>query len=77
MFQKLDRAVQDGEPFGVLIGDYAWDAGETDLRTLRCIAGLAAQAQAPFLSAAAPALRARATPTASSSATRSRHERVA
>jgi type VI secretion system protein ImpC len=55
LFQKLDRAAEDGEPFGVLLGDYAFSNEVPDLAGLEAIARIAAAAQAPFLAAAAPA----------------------
>ena len=43
-----------GEPFGLLIGDYAFDHGPQDVQFLADMAQVAASAHAPFLAAAAP-----------------------
>ena len=45
-----------GEPFGVLVGDYAFDHRPDDVALLSDLAMVAAAAHAPFLAAAAPAL---------------------
>jgi type VI secretion system protein ImpC len=45
-----------GEPFGVLIGDYAFDHRPEDVQLLADIAQIAAAAHAPFIAAAAPSL---------------------
>ena len=44
-----------GEPFGVLIGDYAFDHSPEDVQLLADMAQIAAAAHAPFIAAAAPA----------------------
>lgn len=41
-----------GDPFGLLIGDYEFDASGPDVQTLAGIAGVAAAAHAPFLAGA-------------------------
>ncbi len=43
-----------GEPFGLLVGDYAFDHSPMDTQLLADIAQVAAAAHAPFLAAAAP-----------------------
>jgi type VI secretion system protein ImpC len=45
-----------GEPYGVLIGDYEFSHSFDDVETLQGLAGIAAGAFAPFISAADPAL---------------------
>ena len=45
-----------GEPFSLLVGDYAFDATAADVALLGSIATLAAAAHAPFVAAASPAL---------------------
>lgn len=45
-----------GEPYGVLIGDYAFDHRPDDVLMLGDIARIAAAAHAPFVAAAAPSL---------------------
>lgn len=45
-----------GEPYGVLVGDYAFDHRPDDVALLGDIAMIAAAAHAPFIAAAAPAL---------------------
>ena len=45
-----------GEPFGVLIGDYAFDHGPQDVQLLGDMAQIAAAAHAPFIAAAAPSV---------------------
>ncbi len=45
-----------GEPYGVLIGDYAFDHRPEDVALLGDLAMIAAAAHAPFLAAAAPSL---------------------
>jgi type VI secretion system protein ImpC len=44
-----------GEPFGVLIGDYAFDHRPEDVQVLADVAQIAAAAHCPFLAAVAPA----------------------
>ena len=43
-----------GAPYGVLIGDYAFDHSPQDVQLLGDMAGVAAAAHAPFITAAAP-----------------------
>ncbi len=45
-----------GEPFGLLVGDYAFSQHPEDVQTLADLAAIAAAAHAPFLAAAAPAV---------------------
>ncbi len=45
-----------GEPFGVLIGDYAFDHRPEDVQLLADVAQVAAAAHVPFIAAAAPAV---------------------
>jgi type VI secretion system protein ImpC len=45
-----------GEPFGVVIGDYAFDHGPQDVQLLGDMAQIAAAAHAPFIAAAAPSV---------------------
>ena len=45
-----------GKPYGALIGDYYFDHSSGDVGLLRDMAKIAAAAQAPFLTSAAPAL---------------------
>jgi type VI secretion system protein ImpC len=45
-----------GEPFGVLIGDYAFDHRPEDVQVLADIAQIAAAAHCPFIAAASPAV---------------------
>lgn len=45
-----------GEPYGVLVGDYAFDHRPEDVVLLRDIAKIAAAAHAPFITSAAPSL---------------------
>ncbi len=45
-----------GEPYGVLIGDYAFDHRPEDVQLLADIAQVAAAAHVPFIAAAAPAV---------------------
>lgn len=45
-----------GEPFGLLIGDYAFDHRPEDVATLSDVAMIAAAAHAPFISSVAPSL---------------------
>lgn len=48
--------IYGGKPFGVLIGDYEFSNHPQDVELLKNIAGVAAAAHAPFLSAADPGL---------------------
>jgi type VI secretion system protein ImpC len=45
-----------GEPFGLLIGEYAFDHQPEDIQVLADMAAIAAAAHAPFIAAAAPSL---------------------
>ena len=45
-----------GEPYGLLVGDYAFDHRPDDVALLADMAKIAAAAHAPFLAAAAPSL---------------------
>jgi type VI secretion system protein ImpC len=45
-----------GEPFGVVIGDYAFDHSPQDVQLLGDMAQIAAAAHAPFIAAAAPSV---------------------
>src|SRR4029450_5301384 len=45
-----------GEPYGALIGDYQFTNSFEDIETLQGLAGVAAGAFAPFISAASSAL---------------------
>ncbi len=45
-----------GEPFGVMIGDCAFDHGPQDVQLLGDMAQIAAAAHAPFIAAAAPSV---------------------
>ena len=44
-----------GEPYGAIIGNYAFNAGPQDMALLNKVAAVAAVAHAPFLTSAAPA----------------------
>src|SRR5271169_1037300 len=59
LFKKVyeeEYGVFGGAPFGALIGDYEFGKHPEDLALLEGISHVAAQAHAPFVSAAAPAL---------------------
>ena len=59
LWQKVyehEYGAPGGQPFGILVGDYAFGAGPEDSALLRQIAGVAAAAHAPFLAAASPAM---------------------
>ncbi|MEM6636298.1 MAG: type VI secretion system contractile sheath large subunit [Pseudomonadota bacterium] len=45
-----------GQPYGCLVGDYGFDHSPADVRLLRDLGKIAEAAQAPFFTAAAPAL---------------------
>ena len=45
-----------GEPFGLLVGDYAFDATPNDVALLSALATVAAAAHAPFVAAASPSV---------------------
>jgi type VI secretion system protein ImpC len=55
LFRKLDRAAENGEPFGVLLGDYDFANEPADVAALEAISQIATAAHAPFLAAVAPA----------------------
>ena len=44
-----------GKPYGVMVGNYEFDAGPQDIKLLQSCAAVAAMAHAPFISAAGPA----------------------
>ena len=46
----------DGNPFGVLIADYEFGRDLRDIDLLEKVAAIAASSNAPFISAAAPAM---------------------
>jgi type VI secretion system protein ImpC len=54
----IERGVRmpDGQPWSLLVGDYAFGAGPEDIALLAALGMLAAQAGGPFLAAATPAL---------------------
>lgn len=59
LFKKVyenEFGTPGGEPYGVLIGDYAFDHTPPDVEILNGISQIAAAAHAPFLAAAAPSL---------------------
>lgn len=59
IFKKVyeeEFGVFGGEPFGALIGDYEFTRHPEDMELLEKMAGVAAAAHAPFLSAAGPEL---------------------
>lgn len=59
MFKKIyenEFGTPGGEPYGVLVGDYAFDHSPPDVEMLGSLAQIAAAAHAPFLAAAAPSL---------------------
>jgi type VI secretion system protein ImpC len=43
-----------GQPVGVMIGNYEFDAGTQDVKLLQSVASVAAMAHAPFIAAASP-----------------------
>ncbi len=45
-----------GEPYGTIVGNYAFGPGPKDIKLLEYIAGVAAMAHAPFIAAAAPSM---------------------
>lgn len=53
-----ERSGADSEPWSLLCSLHAFGAGEEDVRTLSVLGALAAQAQAPWIAAASPALAA-------------------
>jgi type VI secretion system protein ImpC len=59
LFEKVhadEYGWRDGEPFGLLVGDFAFDHRPADVDLLQRLATVAALALAPFVAAAAPAL---------------------
>lgn len=59
LFKKIYGEEYDqlgGEPYGCLIGDYAFDHSPPDVEMLQGISQIAAAAHAPFLTSASPAL---------------------
>ena len=59
LFKKIyegEFGTPGGEPYGALIGDYYFGAGQEDMELLRDISGVAAGAFAPFVAAAAPSM---------------------
>jgi type VI secretion system protein ImpC len=59
LFKKIyeeEYGTYGGYPYSCLVGDYYFDAGAQDLALLQGIAGVAAAAHAPFITAASPAL---------------------
>jgi type VI secretion system protein ImpC len=59
LFKKIyeeEYGTFGGFPYSCLVGDYYFDGGPQDLSLLQGIAGVAAAAHAPFLSAASPGL---------------------
>jgi type VI secretion system protein ImpC len=59
LFQKIyqqEYGNADGEPYGLLIGDYEFSHHAGDVRLLRSIAAVSAAAHAPFIAGASPKL---------------------
>ncbi len=59
LFKKVyeeEYGTYGGFPYSCLVGDYYFDAGPQDLSLLQGVAGVAAAAHAPFISAASPRL---------------------
>jgi type VI secretion system protein ImpC len=59
LFKKVyedEFGTLDGEPYGLLVGDYEFNHGPEDVKLLTRISNVAAAAHAPFVAAAAPAL---------------------
>jgi len=59
VFKKIYEAeygTLNGEPYGVLIGDYSFDHSAPDVEILSGMAQVGASAHAPFIGAAAPSL---------------------
>ena len=54
LFQKIEKAAENGEPFGVLLGDYDFSNVSDDLAALEILSQIAAEAHAPLIAAAAP-----------------------
>ncbi|MBV9928138.1 MAG: type VI secretion system contractile sheath large subunit [Acidobacteria bacterium] len=49
-----EYGVYGGDPIGALVGDYEFSNGQQDVALLQNVAGVAAAAHAPFISAASP-----------------------
>lgn len=59
LFKKIYGAEYDtpgGEPFGALVGDYAFDHSAPDIEVLKGIAKIAGASHAPFITSPAPSL---------------------
>jgi len=59
VFKKIYEegyGILGGEPYGALVGDYAFDHGPQDVELLGNMAKIAAASHAPFLASAAPTL---------------------
>jgi type VI secretion system protein ImpC len=56
MMYEAEYGQFGGQPFGVLIGDYAFDHRPRDVQVLTDMAQIAAAAHAPFIAAAAPSV---------------------
>ena len=59
LFKKIyenEFGTPGGEPYGALVGDYYFGAGQEDVALLRNISGVAAAAFAPFVAAAGPGM---------------------
>ena len=59
LFKKIyeeEYGVLGGEPFGCLVGDYAFDHTPPDVKILSSMAQIAAAAHAPFIAGASPTL---------------------
>jgi len=59
LFKKIyenEFGTPGGEPYGALIGDYYFGAGNEDVQMLRSLSGVAAAAFAPFVAAAGPGM---------------------
>lgn len=59
LFKKIyeeEYGVLGGQPYGCIVGDYAFDHSPADCETLGEMAKIAAAAHAPFISSAAPSL---------------------
>jgi type VI secretion system protein ImpC len=57
LFKKVyeeEYGILGGHPFGMLVGDYPFDASAEDVSLLKMISGVAATAHAPFVASAAP-----------------------
>lgn len=59
LFKKIyenEFGTPGGEPYGALIGDYAWTQHPDDVETLRLMSNVAAGAFAPFISGVGPGM---------------------